>query len=146
MAFFSRGIWSIIAELEHDTSFREKRDVFVCYNSMDYAQVDGIVKGLINHGIHCWVCSKEPPGTDWTASIDTMIAKARCALVMLGVTISDWQRREMVALMNANKKLIPCLLSRGAVVPVMLANIQHVKCYEDIDLAISKLVDGVMYA
>jgi hypothetical protein len=87
--------------------------VFVCYNSRDRIAVDELCRSLSEHGIRLWMApSHMLPGSYWPLKLGEVIDAVEIAIVCLGDTISDWQRKEIAMLeRDANEKLvIPVIL------------------------------------
>lgn len=105
-----------IAMLQHKID-TENFDVFLCYNSIDRADVKKIGMALKAHGILPWFDEWELiPGQPWQRALEQQIRKIKSAAVFVGpMGMGPWHRSEMDAFLRQVKKrdcpVIPVLLS-----------------------------------
>lgn len=91
--------------------------IFISHSSKDHETVNTIVRNLEDHGIQCWLSSRDiKPGETWAASIMEAIESSSAMLLLLTETANSSQQvsREVE---EAVRHSIP-------VVPVILGNFQ----------------------
>ena len=93
-------------------------DVFLCYNSKDKSQVQGVGELLKERGILPWLDIWEArPGTPWQQLLEQQIGKIKAVAVFVGKEgIGPWQQQELYTFLNEFTR-------RGCpVIPVLLEN------------------------
>jgi len=91
-------------------------DVFLSYNTRDYAAVERVGRWLQAHGLTCfmdrWYLA---PGTPWPAALEAKLKDSRAVAVFLGPgEMGRWQQREQYLALNRQASsgipIIPVLL------------------------------------
>ncbi len=110
-------------------------DVFLCYNSSDWAAVIEIADALERRGIRTWLDIRELlPGQRWLKALEEQIERMSAAAVFIGPTgIGPWQEIEVDAILRVMDKrgcpVVPVLLPTApdsSRLPIFLAGIQWV--------------------
>lgn len=99
---------------EHD-----KPNVFVCYHKDDRQQVEPIVNSLRSQepAVKAWY-APEVLSDNWMAEATKALSVVACMLVFCGKRTGNWQPKEVVALIEANRPV--------CVIPVLLPGVPEI--------------------
>jgi hypothetical protein len=125
------------------------RHIFISYSRTDREAVDGIVARLEQDGFHVWIDREElRPGELWQEAIVQAVDNAYAFVLMLSrdAAASDNVRREVDLAEEANKELVPVLLT-PVELPVklryQLAGIEWIEYYRDPEVKYGELVEAL---
>jgi hypothetical protein len=114
-------------------------EIFISYASADQAIANRVVRGLEQHGLSCWISSREiKPGADYQASIAAAIEACMAVVVLFSrKSLASSEVPKEMSLAGASRKLlIPLRLENiepAGAFRYQLANAQYVDVFEDFD-------------
>jgi hypothetical protein len=123
-----------------------RHDVFICYSSKDEARARAILAHLEQHGIRCWISSRDVrPGRNYQDSIVEAIESAKIILFLLSEFSNKTGevKKELSLASSFDHAVIPLRLTDtkpNAALLYELATRQWIDAFPDLDVALGKVV------
>lgn len=116
---------------------------FISYSRVDSAFVIQLVRDLDKRGIHVWLDRLDiPPGANWDTEIEKALDQCKSLIVVLSAVSakSENLKNEVGAALERGKQVVPIIVAKGAVVPLMINRLQREDFTGDYTQALDKLV------